>query len=64
MTKYKNVLCVRVKDQNNVDHFFNKQIAIHREFVHEGKPVNSEFRVKALEKFIGTYVENEASNLR
>lgn len=64
MTKYSNVLCVRVKDQNNVYHFFNTQSAIHREFVHDGKPVNSEFCVKALEKFIGTDVENEAPNLR
>lgn len=57
MIKYKNVLCVRVKDQKNVYYFFDKQTSIHREFVHEGKPVNSEFCVKALEKFIATDAE-------
>ena len=37
MTKSQNVVCVRVQDRNNCDEFFNKQIAIQREFVHEGK---------------------------
>jgi hypothetical protein len=57
-------LLAKIKDQNKLDSFFDKESLIHREFGHERRRVNSQSYVKALEVFIETDFEIEAVNLR
>jgi hypothetical protein len=43
ITKAQNVSFAKVQDQKHADHIFDKQGVIHKEFVLEGRTVNSTF---------------------
>jgi hypothetical protein len=45
----KKVLLAKIEDQND-ELLFDKQCVIHKEFVHKGKTVNTEFYRQVLER--------------